>query len=237
VFERALAFVGYVPASEASERLSKMLDDLTLMTAARDELARLHTTEREQRIDLQARYDNLAALYETDIRTWETKEAEWQSKEAEHAIALEQLDAANSFIALLQSERPQMRLMRPESETRGTADEEAEPLEDEIIVKEHTVVLTARLIIVSLEGKTFWTLSINDSQFRVAVHDKDFFENTRPICRGTVIRAEFLETTFRRRADNEPYVERTLERVLELIPPSPQTTESLFGAQAASERN
>ncbi|HSY51177.1 MAG TPA: hypothetical protein VLC46_20390 [Thermoanaerobaculia bacterium] len=227
MFERVLAMAGYVPIGEMAAWVAirdETLAALRDMTIARDELARRHASAQEE---LQA----LVTEHSSQIRAWEERGVQW---EGERGQLFEQLDAANTFIAELQRQRPQMRLVRPESEDRRSDD--TAPAEDEVITREHMVEMSARLIIVALEGRTFWTLSVDDHQFKVAVHDHAFLDKGQPITKGTVIRAEFLETVFRR-VDGEPYAVRSLERVLEVIPPAPQTTEPMFDAPAASGRS
>jgi myosin heavy subunit len=140
-----------------------------------------------------------------------------------------QADEANRLIQRLQSERPQMRLVRNEKPLAGENNTESEPSTDEVIVPEHKVEMSARVIGIFFEGRTHWTLSANDHLFKVPVHDKDFLARVQAGAQlfghGSVIRAEFLETIYRRSADErgEPYAERTLEHVIEVIPP-PSTT-------------
>ena len=246
MFKRVLSFAGYVPAAEMEavvKSRNELIASLGDMTIARDGLARMHTQMREELgaandhlADLQARYDNILAEYEFDLRVWREKELDWQTKDREREVLSEQLDAANTHIAELQQQRPQMRLMQPEGENRRPSADDEEPVEDEIIVKPHTVEMSGRLIIIAFEGRTFWTLSVNDHQFKVPVHDRKFLDDGQLVGKGTIIRAEFLETTFRD-PDGEPYTTRSLEHVLEVIPPAPQNTQPLFDAPAASERS
>jgi hypothetical protein len=237
LLSKGLSKVGYVPAPELAAKVTALRE----MTIARDEIARRNAEARELLADIQARYDNIVAEYEADIQKWNGKEAELRQLRNERDILAEQIESANELIRELQSVRPQMRLMRPNSETRGIDDgDEAAPAEDEILVAEHTVEMLARVIVISLEGRTHWTLSVSDHQFKVAVHDRAYLDNPdHRFAKGSVIRGEFLETTFRRVGDGEPYTIRSLERVIEVIQPTPQITEPLFdsAAIAASERS
>jgi hypothetical protein len=255
MFERALARIGLVPATELATAVSERIEALKAlkhMTTARDELAHRLGDARHELADLDA--DVAAAQassanlqHELGRTVWELQQLKEEHDaldrrvaqlQAENAELTQRADEANAFIAQLQRQRPQMRLMRPDSETRGVDDEA--PAEDEIIVPEHTVEMTARVIVISLEGKTHWTLSVNDHLFKVALHDRKFLDDpTHTFARGSVVRAEFRETTFRRGGDGEPYTTRSLERVLEVIPPPPTTTQPMFaeGPEAAAERS
>jgi len=239
MFKRALALVGYVPATVEAER-NTLAEDLRQMTAARDEMARRNASAIEEGAalavkyaDLDARYQNILQEYEADIRKWRGFEVERQQLQASIDTLNEQVESANELIREMQRQRPQLRLARPAPVVAGDEPESATPAEDEVIVKEHTVEMSARVIVISFEGRAHWTLSSNDHLFKVPVHDRAFLDDpSNKFAKGAVIRAEFLETTFRRAGDGEPYTRRSLERVLEVIQPAPTTTQPLFAGAA-----
>jgi hypothetical protein len=241
-----LARAGYVSAAEltaANERVLDLSTQLANVTTAQKELAILLADVRDElgatekrRLQLQGDFEAVNAQRQTLAREHDALLRESCRKDETIGNLTQRVDEQNEFIAQLQRERPQMRLVRPASETRGVDDESA-PADDEVIVPEHSVEMSARVIVISFEGKTFWTLSVDDHTFKVAVHDRAFLNDpSHKFAKGSIIRGRFLETMLRR-ADGEPYTRRTLEEVLDVIQPSPSTTEPLFAAAAAAERN
>jgi hypothetical protein len=237
-----------VPVSERDALATSLRE----MTVARDEMARRNASAVEEGAalalklaDLQARYDNLAAEYEADIRKWNAEAVEHKKLEIAIGTLAEQLESANDTIAELQRQRPQtsMRLVPSEqSNAAGETETSPESSDDEVLVDPHSVEMVCRLVGLFFEGRTHWVLSLGDHTFKVPIHDEAFLEEVRSHQRtfgaGDVIRARFNETTFRRRRDNEPYVKRTLEEVIEVIPPAPSTTQPMFAdAPGAAERS
>jgi uncharacterized protein YoxC len=250
MFEALLAKAGYVPAAEKAAVVAdgaRIAVALAEMTIARNELAlRLADTRDDlesanKRIDqLQAEVDRVYGQHQDLVLKYDQLVIESRTKDDTISDLTQAADEANTFIAQLQSERPQMRLVRNEKPIAAgeEANNSAAPAEDEVIVAEHTVTMTARVVIVAFEGKTHWTLSVDDHQFKAAVHDRAFLDDPdHKFAKGSLVRAEFFETMLRRRGDGEPYTLRSLERVIEVIQPSPQTTQPMFAdAATASER-
>jgi hypothetical protein len=257
MLERVLAFAGYIPAEEKAAAVKLCneslvaLSEMTIardglkvslreMTIARDELARRMATAFDEVgaavsrcARLQTEIDLVYGQHQELVLKYEALVIESRWKDGTIGELTQTIDEQNATIAEMQRQRPQLVLVRPESENRAPTTASEDHAEDEVIVPEHTVEMSGRLIIVALEGKTFWTLSVNDHQFKVAIHDHTFLDEGQLVGKGTVIRAEFLETTFRRRSDGEPYTTRSLERVLEVIPPTPATTQPMFVDAAA----
>jgi len=222
---KLLSLVGLATAEEVTTlraQLAKQVEANTKLAIAIDQ-------QRTVIADQARRLADAADEIDAGENRRSRMQAELDRVHLEHQELVLSFDEANRLIQRLQSERPQMRLVRNEKPLAGERDEESAPSTDDVIVPEHKVEMSARVVVIAFEGRVHWTLSANDHLFKVPVHDKDFLARVHAGAQlfghGSVIRAEFLETTYRRSADErgEPYTERTLEHVIEVIPP-PSTT-------------